>query len=111
MLKYFPASNSAKDLNSNLIFGDDYTQVREYFQNRDNFDLKLTWQLKPTATIWGKFGMMDNEGSGDSFILGFDEPSIGDTRVYLGDGRAPPGRWARRRSSTPTSASAGRTRP
>ena len=84
VLKYFPASNSAKDLNSNLIFGDDYTQVREYFQNRDNFDLKLTWQLKPTATIWGKFGMMDNEGSGDSFILGFDNPSIGDTRVYLG---------------------------
>ena len=28
--------------------------------------------------------MLDNEGTGDNFILGFDEPSLGDTRTYVG---------------------------
>ena len=31
--------------------------------------------------------MLDNKGTGDNFILGFDEPSLGDTRVYVGDDR------------------------
>ena len=79
-----PGGRTAPRTSTRTCSCDDYTQVRDFFQDRDNFDLKLTWQLKPTATIWGKFGMMDNEGSGDSFILGFDEPAIGDTRVYLG---------------------------
>lgn len=83
VLKYFPAVNSDRDLNSNLLL-DDYTQLREEYQNRDNFDVKLTWQRTPTHAIWGKFGMMDNEGSGNNFVLGFDNPSLGDTRVYVG---------------------------
>jgi hypothetical protein len=81
-MKYFPAVNSALDLNRNLLF-DDYTQLRKETQLRDNIDLKINYQLNPNATVWGKFGMMDNEGSGNNFVLGFDNPSVGDTRVYL----------------------------
>ena len=31
--------------------------------------------------------MLDNEGTGDNFILGFDDGAIGDTRDLRGDGR------------------------
>lgn len=82
ILKFYPAVNSTRDLNSNLLF-DDYTQLREEFQQRDNFDVKINWQFKPTATVWGKLGYMDNQGSGSEFYLGFDSPSIGNTRVIL----------------------------
>ena len=82
MSKFFPAVNSARDLNSNLLL-DDYTQLREEYQKRDNVDVKVNWQIKPTAMVWGKFGYMNNTGSGNNFYLGFDNPSIGDTRVIL----------------------------
>ncbi len=82
MTKFFPAVNSTKDLNSNLLL-DDYTQLRNEYQKRDNLDLKINWQLKPTAMIWGKVGYMKNTGSGNNFYLGFDNPSVGDTRVIL----------------------------
>jgi hypothetical protein len=80
--KFLPAVNSTKDLNSNLLL-DDYTQLREEYQKRDNIDLKINWQLKPTAMIWGKLGYMKNKGTGQNFYLGFDDPSIGNTRVIL----------------------------
>ena len=76
VMKFYPAVNSAKDLNSNLLF-DDYEQVRQEYQKRDNFDLKINWQVKPTAMVWGKIGYMDNQGSGTEFYLGFDDPSSG----------------------------------
>jgi hypothetical protein len=82
VMRFYPAVNSTRDLNSNLLL-DDYTQLREEYQQRDNFDLKVNWQFKPTATLWGKLGYMDNEGSGSEFYLGFDDPSIGNTRVIL----------------------------
>ena len=55
-------------------------------------------------SIWGKFGMLDNEGTGNNFILGFDDGSLGDTRIYVGTS-ATPGRSAPRSCSTATSAS------
>jgi hypothetical protein len=82
VMRFYPAVNSTRDLNSNLLL-DDYSQLRNEFQTRDNFDLKINWQIKPTATVWGKLGYMDNEGSGSEFYLGFDDPSIGNTRVIL----------------------------
>jgi hypothetical protein len=82
VMKFYPVVNSDRDLNSNLLL-DDYTQLRNQFQTRDNVDLKINWQLNPSAMLWGKVGYMDNEGSGDNFILGFDDPSIGNTRVIL----------------------------
>ena len=33
--------------------------------------------------VWGKVGYMNNTGTGNNFYLGFDNPSIGDTRVIL----------------------------
>ncbi len=83
LLKYFPASNTTTDINNNSIIGDDYTQLREEFQKRDNIDLKLNWQVSPSATVWGKFGMMKNDGSGNNFMLGFDNPASGETTVKL----------------------------
>jgi hypothetical protein len=82
MAKFFPAVNSARDLNSNLLL-DDYSQLRTETQKRDNLDFKMNWQIKPTAMVWGKVGYMNNEGTGNNFYLGFDNPSIGDTRVIL----------------------------
>jgi hypothetical protein len=82
MSKFYPAVNSTKDLNSNLLL-DDYTQLREEYQTRDNLDLKINWQVKPTAMVWGKLGYMKNKGSGSEFYLGFDDPSVGNTRVIL----------------------------
>ncbi len=82
VMRFYPAVNSDRDLNSNLLL-DDYSQLREEFQTRDNVDVKINWQISPAAVLWGKLGYMKNEGSGNNFILGFDDPSIGNTRVVL----------------------------
>ena len=82
VMQFYPAVNSARDLNSNLLL-DDYTQLRNEYQKRDNVDLKINWQINPAAVLWGKLGYMKNKGTGNNFILGFDDPSIGDTRVVL----------------------------
>lgn len=78
---YYPAPNSSVDINGNGL-ADDYTVAREVEVDRDNFDLKVTWQRNTAHQIWGKFSMLDAEVV-DNFILGFDEGSIGDTRVYV----------------------------
>ena len=83
VMSHYPAPNTTQDLNSNQI-ADDYVILRNQYQHRDNYDVKLTFQRSSTHSIWGKFSMLDNEGTGDNFILGFDEPSLGDTRVYVG---------------------------
>ncbi len=82
VLDFYPAVNRTDDLNTNLLL-DDYTQLRTEFQTRDNVDLKINWQINPAAVLWGKLGYMENEGSGNNFILGFNDPSIGNTRVVL----------------------------
>jgi hypothetical protein len=82
LLKFMPAVNSSKDINANLLL-DDYTQLRTEFQKRDNIDVKLNWQITPRAMVWGKFGYMQNKGSGVNFYLGFDNPPSGKTKVYL----------------------------
>jgi hypothetical protein len=83
VLPYYPLPNTAQDLNSNQI-ADDYVITRTQYQHRDNYDLKLTYQRNASHSIWAKFGMLDNEGTGDNFILGFENPSLGDTRTYVG---------------------------
>jgi hypothetical protein len=82
ILQFYPEVNRADDLNTNLLF-DDYTQLRNEYQKRDNVDLKINWQINPSAVLWGKLGYMENKGSGNNFVLGFDDPSIGNTRVVL----------------------------
>jgi hypothetical protein len=80
---YFPLPNTTQDLNSNFI-ADDYYYVRNQYQHRDNYDVKLTYQRTPSHSIWTKFSMLDNEGTGDNFYIGFDDGAFGDTRVYVG---------------------------
>ena len=82
VMQYYPMPNTSQDLNSNQL-ADDYQIDRETQVDRDNFDVKLTWQANQTQTVWGRFSMLDAEVV-DNYQLGFDEGSIGDTRVYVG---------------------------
>jgi len=82
VMQYYPAVNSTVDLNRNSLL-DDYSQVRQVLVDRANYDLKLTWQRTSTHSVWGKFAVLDAEVV-DNFNLGWDEGSIGDTRVYVG---------------------------
>jgi hypothetical protein len=81
VMAYYPLPNTSADLNSNQL-PDDYTTAREVQVDRDNYDVKLTFQRNNGHSIWGKFAVLDAEVV-DNFILGFDNGSIGDTRVYV----------------------------
>ena len=81
LLQYFPMPNTTQDLNSNQL-ADDYTIPREVRVDRDNYDAKLTWQRNGNHSIWGRVGIL-NANVVDNFILGFDNGSLGDTRVYV----------------------------
>jgi hypothetical protein len=81
VMDFYPLPNTTSDLNSNQLL-DDYSQFREVQVDRDNYDLKLTYQRNSAHSIWGKFATLDAEVV-DNFILGFDDGSIGDTRVYV----------------------------
>ncbi len=83
VMSHYPMPNTTQDLNSNQL-ADDYVYNRNQYQHRDNYDVKLTYQPTASHSIWAKFGMLDNKGTGDNFTLGFDNPSIGDTRIYVG---------------------------
>ena len=82
VMSFYPAVNSDKDLNSNQLL-DDYVRPQEIQVDRDNYDVKLTWQPRQSQSVWGRFSMLDAEVV-DNFILGFDDGSLGDTRVYVG---------------------------
>ncbi len=82
VLGYYPEPNTSLDLNSNGL-PDDFLQQRKPKSNRDNFDVKVTWQRAPTHSVWGKLALLDSEVI-DNFILGFDNGSTGATRVYVG---------------------------
>ena len=82
LLSAWPTPNTQTDINRNGL-ADDYVIPRTVKNDRDNFDVKLTWQRTNSHSIWGKFSMLDAEVI-DNFILGFDNGSLGDTRVYVG---------------------------
>jgi hypothetical protein len=81
LMQYYPAVNTTQDLNSNQI-PDDYTRVTPVKVDRDNYDAKFTWQRSGSHSVWGKFATLDAEVV-DNFQLGFDNGSLGDTRVYV----------------------------
>ena len=81
VMDYYPLPNTTADLNSNQIL-DDYQQFREVRVDRDNYDLKMSWQRNNSHSIWGKFATLDADVV-DNFSLGFDEGSLGHTRVYV----------------------------
>jgi hypothetical protein len=82
VLRLFPTPNSTQDLNSNRL-ADDYSIGREVQVDRDNYDVKMTFQRSAAHSLWGKFAMLDAEVV-DNFVLGFDQGSLGDTRTYVG---------------------------
>ena len=81
LLSLYPTPNTTQDLNSNRL-ADDYVQQRVRKNDRDNFDLKLTWQRSPAHSIWAK-GSMLKATVIDNFSLGFDNGSLGDTKTYV----------------------------
>jgi hypothetical protein len=81
VMAFYPMPDSTRDINSNQIL-DDYTRQNPYRVDRDNYDVKLTFQRSAAHSIWGKFSMLDAEVN-DNFTLGFDPGSLGDTRTYV----------------------------
>jgi hypothetical protein len=81
VMGYYPMPNTTADLNSNQL-ADDYQQFREIRVDRDNYDLKMTYQRTNSHSIWGKFAMLDADVI-DNFSLGFDQGSQGRTKVYV----------------------------
>lgn len=81
VMNYYPKVNSDRDLNGNLIL-DDFVQQRTVRVNRGNYDGKLTWQRSTNHSIWGKFSTL-RANVVDNFQLGFDDGSLGDTKVYV----------------------------
>jgi hypothetical protein len=80
-LQYYPNPNAA-DVNRNGI-ADDFVQPRTVRNDRDNFDSKLTFQRTSSHNIWAKFSMLRAKVV-DNFSIGFDEGSLGDTKIYVG---------------------------
>lgn len=81
VMGYYPAVNSTRDVNGNLLL-DDFVQQRLTKVDRGNYDGKLTWQRTKEHAIWGKFSTLRANVT-DNYILGFDEGSLGDTKVYV----------------------------
>ncbi len=81
IMAYYPKVNSTRDLNSNQLL-DDFVQLRTVMVDRPNYDAKLTWQRTEKHSIWGKFSTL-RANVVDNFNLGFDEGSLGDTKVYV----------------------------
>ncbi len=81
IMNYYPKVNSTKDLNGNLLI-DDFVQTRQVKVDRGNYDGKINFQRTKEHTIWGKFSTL-RANVVDNFNLGFDEGSLGDTKVYV----------------------------
>lgn len=81
VMNFYPSVNSDRDLNGNLIL-DDFVQQRTVEVDRGNYDGRLTWQRTKDHSIWGKFSTLRADVV-DNFVLGFDNGSLGDTKVYV----------------------------
>jgi hypothetical protein len=84
IMNFYPKVNSKIDLDRNGLL-DDYVQQREVQVDRANYDTKITWQRTRNHSIWGKFSML-RANVVDNYILGFDQGSLGDTKVYVAGG-------------------------
>jgi hypothetical protein len=81
IMNYYPKVNSTRDLNNNFIL-DDFVRQQTVMVDRGNYDGKLTYQRTREHAIWGKFSTLRADVV-DNYILGFDEGSTGDTKVYV----------------------------
>jgi hypothetical protein len=85
VLQFYPNPNAA-DINGNGL-ADDFVQPRTVKNDRNNIDTKLSWQRSPSHNIWAKFSMLHANvvgGTSGEFVLGFDQGSVGDTKIYVG---------------------------
>src|SRR5437870_7852173 len=82
IMAYYPKVNTTQDLNSNGLL-DDFVQLRTVMVDRPNYDAKLTWQRTEKHAIWAKFSTV-RPSVVDNYSLGFDNGSVGETRVYVG---------------------------
>lgn len=81
VMNFYPKVNSTVDLNRNFIL-DDFVRQQTVKVNRGNYDGKLTYQRTREHAIWGKFSTLRADVV-DNYQLGFDEGSVGDTKVYV----------------------------
>lgn len=81
VMNFYPKVNQTRDVNGNLLL-DDFVQQRQVQVDRGNYDGKLTWQRTKEHSIWGKVSLLRADVV-DNFVLGFDEGSTGDTKVYV----------------------------
>ncbi|MBX3276424.1 MAG: TonB-dependent receptor [Acidobacteria bacterium] len=81
VMNFYPRVNSTRDINANQLL-DDFIQQRTVEVDRGNYDGRLTWQRTREHSIWGKFSTL-RANVIDNFQLGFDEGSLGDTKVYV----------------------------
>ena len=81
LLSIYPTPNTDADLNLNRL-PDDYVLLRQVRNDRDNFDTKLSFQRSASHNIWLKASMLRAKVI-DNFSLGFDQGSLGDTKIYV----------------------------
>src|SRR5688500_5068071 len=81
VMAFNPAPDPSRDINSNQLF-DDFTRTVPFRIDRDTYDAKITLQRNPSHAIWGKVSLLD-AAVNDNFTLGFDNGSLGDTKVYV----------------------------
>ncbi len=81
IMGFYPKVNTNVDVNRNGLL-DDYVQLREVQVDRANYDTKITWQRTKDHSIWGKLSLL-RANVVDNYILGFDNGSLGDTKVYV----------------------------
>jgi hypothetical protein len=80
-LQYYPTPNTT-DANRNGL-ADDFVRQQDITNNRNNIDLKLSFQRSPSHNIWAKFSMLKANVI-DNYTVSFDQGSTGDTKVYVG---------------------------
>jgi hypothetical protein len=81
IMGYYPKVNTSTDLNANKL-ADDYVTQHTIMVDRANYDMKFTYQRNAAHSIWAKFSMLDANVV-DNFNLGWDNGSLGDTKVYV----------------------------
>jgi hypothetical protein len=80
-LQYYPTPNTS-DANRNGL-ADDFVRQQDITNNRNNIDLKLSFQRSPSHNIWAKFSMLSANVI-DNYTVSFDQGSTGDTKIYVG---------------------------
>ncbi len=80
----FPPPNLAGSAGANVGGASttrNYVQDENRKFNRNNYDLKVNWNLSPQAQVWGKYSRMGATVDSPQFYLGYPDTLTGDTTV------------------------------